>query len=36
MSIRKWNLEMAVDQQMQLNHTLWSKYAASMLQDDEH
>ena len=27
---------MAVDQQMQLNHTLWSKYAASTLQDDEH
>ena len=21
---------------MQLNHTLWSKYAASTLQDDEH
>ena len=27
---------MAVDQQMQLNHTLWPKYAASTLQDDEH
>ena len=27
---------MAVDQQMQLNHTLWSKYVASTLQDDEY